>query len=698
MLRGLKVDLQPATGKRRTVLVVDDERLNRMVIARSLEKQFDVVEAGNGNEAVERVATGNVDLVVMDIHLPGMDGYELTQQLKWMNPGMFLPVVLMTANNDEEAFARGLQGGADDFLAKPITPSLLEAKIRALLRVVEILEEQRDRNEELNRWRARAEQDFGVAQKLFEHIAERGRFDFPNLEIRALSLEAFNGDIVLAAPLGKGRLRLLVGDFAGHGLGAALGAMPVSDVFYAMTRRRFPIEAVVREIGGKLYRMFPRHQFLAAAVADIDTVAEKALVWNGGLPASVAVDAGGASSGARRRGTWRWACNRRATWCPQSPSCRCRSAAGWCCTPTGSSRRARRAASRSATSGSSGCCPRPPAMTGSPRCGRHSRRSRPATRTATTSRSSACATPRRCVRRWSRARPAAGQAPRASISIRLGFDHTALREPDPLAPLRILIEASPALVAVAAELYTIACELFVNAVDHGVLRLDSKIKAQPGGFDEYYRRRETGCASSPADRSPWCSRCCPGRAAASPRSASPTTDRASARTCCAPCAIPRRARAAACRWSPSSAPSCASSTTATPSRRCSRSTTRRQRVDVAPNAIGESPELEIERRGVPHRGLQRAARLRAVAERNGEIREAQPGPASDPLGPDPSRGQREERSARRLAIAVEVQCDGEPVARERLRRGGAENDLGAGTRRGSKIAPTATSRARRAGG
>ncbi len=249
------------------MLVVDDERLNRMVIARSLETQFDVVEAGDGTEALERVATGGVDLVVIDIHMPDMDGYELTQQIKWMNPGMFLPVVLMTANNNEELFARGLTDGADDFLAKPIAPSLLEAKIKALLRVVEILHEQRERNEELNRWRARAEQDFGVAQKLFEHIAERGRFDFPwiSTSVRCRWRRSTATHRCWRRRWARVRLRLLVGDFAGHGLGAALGAMPVSDVFYAMTRRRFPIEAVVREIGGKLYRMFPRHQFLAAA-------------------------------------------------------------------------------------------------------------------------------------------------------------------------------------------------------------------------------------------------------------------------------------------------------------------------------------------------------------------------------------------------------------------------------------------------
>jgi signal transduction histidine kinase len=85
---------------------------------------------------------------------------------------------------------------------------------------------------------------------------------------------------------------------------------------------------------------------------------------------------------------------------------------------------------------------------------------------------------------------AAGFGAESEISIRLRFDVSALREPDPLAALRILFEASPALVAYAAELYTIACELFANAVDHGLLRLDSHLKSQPGGFEEYYRRRE----------------------------------------------------------------------------------------------------------------------------------------------------------------------------------------------------------------
>ena len=531
------------------MLVVDDERLNRMVIARSLERQFDVVEASDGTEALERVAAGGIDLVVIDIHMPDMDGYELTQQIKWMNPGMFLPVVLMTANNDEELFARGLTDGADDFLAKPITPSLLEAKIKALLRVGEILQEQRDRAEELNRWRARAEQDFGVAQKLFEHIAERGRFDFPDLDIRALSLEAFNGDIVLAAPLGKGRLRLLVGDFAGHGLGAALGAMPVSDVFYAMTRRRFPIEAVVREIGGKLYRMFPRHQFLAAAVADIDTVAEKALVWNGGLPASVALDAGGRIVGRAPSRHLALGVQSARDLVPQITELplplggrlvlytdgliEARSPSG---ESFGDERLERLLSETTGDDWFASLWSSFETFQDGTPAGRRHHAGRPAPHRGAARRAGHARAQRRARRRERdldppRLRPhgaaragSAGAAAHPASRRRRRWS----RSPPSCTRSRASCSRTRSTTASCAS-----------------TRRSRRSRAASTNTTAAARPR---CASSPADRSPWCSRCCPSRAAASPRSGSPTTAPASPRTCCAPCAIPRRARAAACRW------------------------------------------------------------------------------------------------------------------------------------------------------
>ena len=480
--------------QRSTVLIVDDERINRLVMARVLESQFTVVEAGDGATAIERVRAGGIDLVVLDIYMPGMDGYETTRRIKEVTTDRFIPIILMTANNEEGLFARGLADGADDFVTKPVARSILEGKIKALLRMAEAMSVLKEQNQELNVWRARAEQDFAVAQKVFKHIAERGRFDIPGLDIRGQSLEAFDGDIVLAAPVGVSRLRILVGDFAGHGLGAALGALPVSDVFYAMTNRHFPIEVVVREIGGKLHRLFPRNVYLAACVADFDTRAGTVQVWNGGLPAPLIVAPDGTVAGRASSLHLPLGVLAARDMVPEMTELPF---------PVGSRFVAY-------TDGlTEACSPLGEAFD-------EDRLEREVTRTEEE--------PGWFASLWSafqafregaaqlddvtmvglRHTPAlrASLAPASwvgfglgadsEISIRLRFDATGLREADPLAPLRILFESSPALVARAAELYTIASELFTNAVDHGLLRLDSAIKGQQGGFDEYYRLRAAG--------------------------------------------------------------------------------------------------------------------------------------------------------------------------------------------------------------
>ena len=480
------------TGVKPTILVVDDERINRMVIARILQEHFTVIEAESGMAAIALVEAGGVDLVVLDIYMPGLDGYETTRRIKEIAGARVIPIILMTANNDESLLVHGLADGADDFLTKPITRSVIEGKITALLRVAEISRALLERNDELHLWRARAERDFGVAQKLFAHIAERGRFDFPDLDVRGLSLEDFNGDIVLAAPLGAGRLRILVGDFAGHGLGAALGALPVSDVFYAMTRRRFPIEAVVREIGGKLFRLFPRNLFLAACVADLDTRSETVRVWNGGLPAPLVLDANGAVLGRAPSRHLALGVLPARDLVPHVTELalplgsrfvvytdgliEARAPDGDCYGEERLEQQLSASAGRDDWFGAlweAFQAFREGAAQGDDVTVvglRHTQ----ALRTALVPQSAT----------------AAGLGAESEIWIRLRFDVRSLREPDPLAALRILFEATPELVAFAAELYTIACELFSNAVDHGLLRLDSAMKSQPGGFDEYYRRRE----------------------------------------------------------------------------------------------------------------------------------------------------------------------------------------------------------------
>lgn len=114
------------------VLVVDDEKLIRDVIKEyaSLEK-FEVLEAENGIEALDVIADNDIDVIVLDIMMPKMDGYTFFQELK---KEYNIPTIILSARNDEYDKLLGFDLGVDDYLTKPFSPKELIARIKAITR------------------------------------------------------------------------------------------------------------------------------------------------------------------------------------------------------------------------------------------------------------------------------------------------------------------------------------------------------------------------------------------------------------------------------------------------------------------------------------------------------------------------------------------------------------------------------------
>jgi two-component system, sensor histidine kinase and response regulator len=121
---------------RPAVLVVDDEPMNRSLIRATLSPTCEVVEAANGPEALELLKTRSVDLVLLDVMMPGMDGFEVCRRIKEVQLN-YLPVVLVTALGEQSDKNRGLESGADDFLTKPVDRRELLLRTRAFLRLRE---------------------------------------------------------------------------------------------------------------------------------------------------------------------------------------------------------------------------------------------------------------------------------------------------------------------------------------------------------------------------------------------------------------------------------------------------------------------------------------------------------------------------------------------------------------------------------
>lgn len=120
------------TGGR--ILVVDDERLNRMILRRALESQGHVVdEAENGRVALARLAAGPADLVLLDLVMPELDGYATLEAIKAAPSLSHLPVIVISGVEEIESVVRCIAMGATDYLPKPFEPEILRARVDASL-------------------------------------------------------------------------------------------------------------------------------------------------------------------------------------------------------------------------------------------------------------------------------------------------------------------------------------------------------------------------------------------------------------------------------------------------------------------------------------------------------------------------------------------------------------------------------------
>ncbi|HEX7069715.1 MAG TPA: response regulator transcription factor [Rhodothermales bacterium] len=124
----------PADKSSINILLVDDEEDVVEVVSHFLEQEgYHVEKAYDGEEALKK-ATSDIDLIVLDIMLPGLTGYEVCQRLRSRVETETIPIVFLSAKSEEEDQIRGLMLGADDYLTKPVSPQVVVAHVKAVLR------------------------------------------------------------------------------------------------------------------------------------------------------------------------------------------------------------------------------------------------------------------------------------------------------------------------------------------------------------------------------------------------------------------------------------------------------------------------------------------------------------------------------------------------------------------------------------
>lgn len=277
------------------VLVVDDNVVNIKVLTQYLIKQdYDVITAESGEEAIEQFKAEAPNIILMDIMMGDMNGLEATAIIKSLSEDKWVPVIFMSALASEEDKIKGLDSGGDDYITKPVEFNILCAKLKAILRIADIQNKLSVTMLELQQYKYAEEQEQEMAYDLMQNLFDTGHHLAGKvIHVWHIPTTRFSGDLIVAENNSKDRLYLLHADSTGHGLTAALPLLPISQTFYHMAKKGYPIDKIAKRMNKQLKFIMPINRFVAMTLLLVDLKNNTIEAWNGGNPAVIVVNENG---------------------------------------------------------------------------------------------------------------------------------------------------------------------------------------------------------------------------------------------------------------------------------------------------------------------------------------------------------------------------------------------------------------------
>jgi len=262
----------------RVALVVDDSKMQCRVLQVFLEEEgYRVITANDGSEAVDMYIHHKPDLVLMDINMPVMNGYEATLKIKSLSSDALCPLIFITSDDTEKAFIESVKVGGDGILVRPFSPQVFKAKIQSIQRIIDLYGNVKALQQE-------QQKDAELAEQLMSGVIEARNFALDKIGIVRKPAALFSGDIQLTALCPNGNLNVMLGDFTGHGLRSSIGAIPLASTFRAMTQKGFSLIDIISQINKQLYDLLPSDLFLGAVFVTVSESDKSAYIFNGGLP------------------------------------------------------------------------------------------------------------------------------------------------------------------------------------------------------------------------------------------------------------------------------------------------------------------------------------------------------------------------------------------------------------------------------
>ena len=260
-------------------LVVDDSAMQCKVLSVLLKEEgYRVFTANDGARGVAMYIKYQPDLVLMDINMPIMNGYEAARKIKSLSKENSLcPLIFITSMDTDQAFIESIDAGGDGILVRPFSPEVFKAKIKSIQRISDLYATIKELQRE-------QQADAELAEQLMADVIEARNYALDKIGLLKKPAALFSGDILLTALSPNGNVNALLGDFTGHGLRSSIGAIPLAETFRSMTKKGFSLIEIITQINKQLYHLLPADLFLAAGFVSVSSHDESAYIFNAGLP------------------------------------------------------------------------------------------------------------------------------------------------------------------------------------------------------------------------------------------------------------------------------------------------------------------------------------------------------------------------------------------------------------------------------
>jgi serine phosphatase RsbU (regulator of sigma subunit) len=270
------------------MLLIEDEKTRQEQLS-ALLTQFNHTHSSvsDSQEAIGFFETGGYASVLITSYKPGLLA-EL-EVIRGLQDG-YLPVLLICDHMDDSIVEACRSSEIDGVVVRPIDQFLLKSTIISVLRMGQVRDYEREQRKQLLEHWQRIELEHEVAVKIYNNVLCKNLLITDVVRSVISPMALFNGDVLFVAKTPENHLYLLLGDFTGHGLSASIAAIPTADIFYGMTQKGFELGDIISEINDKLYKMLPTNMFLAATATALYPDSKSLSLITCGLPEHYLVD------------------------------------------------------------------------------------------------------------------------------------------------------------------------------------------------------------------------------------------------------------------------------------------------------------------------------------------------------------------------------------------------------------------------